>query len=786
VNETIVVDSQDEDDQLREQCNSTINSTPFQVTLWSENSLIRRPHKRKSVDELESETNELKTHPSGQSYNLETFEGISQIVQIFQRQNNTSTLNKSNGDFALSSREEIRTVSFIYFDYFISFLVLDFNDFILKKICSQRFSFVQEKQKEAHTKAQQFSQLVQAELALAIHENDENMGEDLVHNGSAQLLISSAFQMLRSSSCDEFLNREVRKQTFCASKIMTIDRGYGQIDYQNYKLAENFDLCGNCLKSFDSERVKVVASCSHVVCSVCLKTFGEKVRCSNCMLFCEYRNRMLPEIKNSEMSVKWTFDDIQDEKHLFERPLPVYDAKIDDKLVNVFKLKNFRFAQREIIKASLCDKNVFVLMASGGGKSITFQLPATLTSGFYLVISPLKSLIKDQIEQLKTLGIRAAFLDNDMAHYDEVLHGISKNVPTYKIVYMSPEKFQNENVCEDLRKLAVDKQITRLVIDEAHCVRAWGIDFRFAYLHLAIFLKTIFANIPISLYTASVTPTQRLDILKILELDDSEKHKFYYFLSSFDRPNLHYRIENLGKNENDKLKRVHKICTSHQMSNYTGIVYCNAGYECDKVAAYLRKHGVTARAYYSKKNETFKNNTQKAWNRGTIRVIVSTVAFGMGINKSDVRFVIHYVMPKSLENYYQETGRAGRDGNYAACFLLYGDDESADWVSKFKRTFDGKKLEARGDKNMLALAKFNHQAQLEALGEMHNYIKLKRPKCKREELLKYFGQDYNGKKCEYNIETACDNCRRSRYHYESIPYAKQLFEDYKAQHPSEF
>ncbi len=314
----------------------------------------------------------------------------------------------------------------------------------------------------------------------------------------------------------------------------------------------------------------------------------------------------------------------------------------------------FRPMQEEIINSALKGKDTLALMPTGGGKSICFQVPAIATDGICLVVSPLIALIKDQVQNLNNKGIKALAVYSGMTYQqidialDNAIYG------DFKFLYVSPERLHTPLFKERVKRM----QINYLVVDEAHCISQWGYDFRPAYLEIKE-IKSIIGNIPTIALTATATKSVAQDIMRILNFDEPN-----IISSGFERKNLSYVVRNVD----DKFGNMLKVCNGVQG---TGIVYVRERKRCEEISSFLRQNGISADFYHAGLSKELRNAKQDAWKKDEIRVIVATNAFGMGIDKPDVRFVVHYDLPDSLEAYFQEAGRAGRDGNRSYATLLW-------------------------------------------------------------------------------------------------------------------
>lgn len=415
-----------------------------------------------------------------------------------------------------------------------------------------------------------------------------------------------------------------------------------------------------------------------------------------------------------------------------------WSRDVADALKHRFNLKGFRSNQLEAINATLSGKDVFVLMPTGGGKSLIYQLPAIVksgkTRGVTIVVSPLLSLMQDQVDHLQKLNIMAFYINGEISEEQKRLLYDSLYDPNVEeviqLLYITPEMIaKSDKMVNTLIALHRRNKLARIVIDEAHCVSQWGHDFRPDYKTLGT-LRSKLPGVPWIALTATATKKVQLDLLQNLNMPQSDK-----FDMSFNRPNLHYQLVAKGK---DILDKIVDICKQREYTNKTGIIYCLSRDNCEKTAEKLRKRGIKAEHFHAGLAPEDKVQLQKGWQARRFNVIVATIAFGMGIDKADVRFVIHYTIPKSLEGYYQETGRAGRDGLPSGCFLFYN---YSDTGSLYRMIKDG---DGNHDQK---------KRQIEMLQMVVQYCE-NRAECRRVQVLRYFGEEFPDEMCSQS----CDNC----------------------------
>ncbi|AGO13005.1 AaceriAFL159Wp [[Ashbya] aceris (nom. inval.)] len=430
---------------------------------------------------------------------------------------------------------------------------------------------------------------------------------------------------------------------------------------------------------------------------------------------------------------------------LSEAHAPSYPwtTELYHKLHNIFKLPGFRPNQLEAINSTLQGKDVFVLMPTGGGKSLCYQLPAIIkagcTNGTTIVISPLISLMHDQVEHLLAKNIKASmFSSKGTAEQRRQTFNLFIN-GLLDLVYISPEMVSASVQCRNaIQKLYRDKKLARIVVDEAHCVSNWGHDFRPDYKELKFF-KVEYPDIPMLALTATASEQVRMDIIHNLRLKEP-----VFLKQSFNRSNLYYEV--LRKDKNSLKDISHSIKT--RFKGQTGIIYCHSKNSCEQTAAIVQGSGVRCAYYHAGMEPDERLTIQQQWQSGKIQVICATVAFGMGIDKPDVRFVYHYTVPRTLEGYYQETGRAGRDGKYSYCIMYYSFRDVRNIQSMIQK-----------DKN---LDRENKEKHLTKLQQVMQYCE-NTTDCRRQLVLSYFNEQFCSQECAKN----CDNCQNgSNIEYE--------------------
>ncbi len=404
-------------------------------------------------------------------------------------------------------------------------------------------------------------------------------------------------------------------------------------------------------------------------------------------------------------------------------------------LKQYFGFASFRPLQEEIIRDALAGQDVFALLPTGGGKSLCFQLPALARPGLTVVVSPLIALMKDQVDALQAGGVPATFLNSSLAAGESRARLRGLHQGEFRLLYVAPERLMLDGCLSDLQRW----QVNLFAIDEAHCVSEWGHDFRPEYRQLAQ-LRDLFPKVPMMALTATATERVRADIVGQLHLRSPSR-----YVASFNRPNLAYRV--LPKTR--AYEQVLEFVRARPRDG--GIVYCQARKTAESVAERLIEDGVTARPYHAGLTAAERTEHQEHFLRDEARVICATIAFGMGINKPNVRFVIHYDLPKNLEGYYQETGRAGRDGLPSECLLLF----SAGDAVKQSGFIEEKQNEQE------------RQIARQQLQQMVHYAEIS--ECRRAALLDYFGEEFPETNCG-----GCDNCLSPRATYDGTLAAQKF------------
>ena len=404
------------------------------------------------------------------------------------------------------------------------------------------------------------------------------------------------------------------------------------------------------------------------------------------------------------------------------------DRRVEKLLSRWWGFEHLRPLQAEAINAALDGRDSLVVMPTGGGKSLCYQLPPLVGDSTDVVISPLVALMKDQVDSLEAIGYPAAALHSGLSAEQrrEIFARLAAG--ELRLLFTAPERLVNTGLLDTLARVGVK----RFAIDEAHCISHWGHDFRPEYRQMSL-LRERFPMASLHAFTATATPRVRDDIIAQLHLRDPA-----VLLGTFDRPNLVYRVVP----RTDRILQTLQILGRH--ASEASIVYCISRKETERLAARLAAEGILARPYHAGLSPEERRQTQDAFARETIDVVVATVAFGMGIDRSNVRLVLHTALPKSLEAYQQETGRAGRDGLAAECVLLYSSADVFSWESLVRKSAEGSELDPAEAEALIA-------GQIQHLHSMRRYAQASR--CRHAALSEYFGQSFAAASC-----TACDIC----------------------------
>ena len=412
----------------------------------------------------------------------------------------------------------------------------------------------------------------------------------------------------------------------------------------------------------------------------------------------------------------------------------------EEALKTYFGYDAFRGGQEPVIDTLLSGRDALAIMPTGAGKSVCYQVPALLLPGITLVISPLVSLMRDQVTQLVQMGVPAAFLNSSLTFRQYLLALSRAKEGRYKIIYVAPERLETEGFLD----FACHADISLVAVDEAHCISQWGQDFRPSYLHIPAFLEKLGRRPPLGAFTATATPEVREDIEKLLGLRDPLR-----VTTGFDRKNLYFEVQEPA----DKRSALLELVRSRP--DKCGIVYCSTRKTVEEVCGLLQEAGVSATRYHAGLEPEERQRNQEDFLYDRARVMVATNAFGMGIDKSDVRYVIHYNMPKDIESYYQEAGRAGRDGLPSSCILLYSgrDVRTAQFLiehGESREELDAETAERLRERDMLRLRK------------MVGYCRTRR--CLRQYILQYFGE---------TAPDTCDTCWNCLHNFEEVDIGRE-------------
>lgn len=415
-------------------------------------------------------------------------------------------------------------------------------------------------------------------------------------------------------------------------------------------------------------------------------------------------------------------------------------GKAQQVLEDTFGYDSFRPGQAEVVAAVLGGRDTLAVMPTGAGKSLCFQVPAIALPGLCLVISPLVALMEDQVNALASAGARAAFVNSSLSASQQGAVLRQAQSGQFDLLYVAPERLADPRFAE----FAAQAPLSLIAVDEAHCVSQWGQDFRPSFLEIAPFVERLPKRPTLMALTATATHQVRKDIVRLLGLRDP-----YSMITGFDRPNLHYSVEQLTPKQ--KEARILRYVREH--ADQSGIVYCQTVKEVDALTQTLQEAGIKATSYHAKLPNDMRTRNQLAFINDDAPVIVATIAFGMGIDKSNVRYVIHHNMPKSLEAYYQEAGRAGRDGEPSECLLLWCNNDIA--TSRFFIDNEGEALEGEA-------AEVQRQASRNRLNAMVGYCYT--VDCLRGYLLRYFGE---------TAPDGCENCGNCEGSFEKVDMTEE-------------
>lgn len=422
---------------------------------------------------------------------------------------------------------------------------------------------------------------------------------------------------------------------------------------------------------------------------------------------------------------------------------------ISDVLKKYYGYTSFRPGQEEIIRQLLAQKDVLAVMPTGAGKSLCYQIPALLMEGITLVISPLLSLMQDQVRALLSIGVRGAYLNSMLTPRQMQLATANAKKGVYKIIYVAPERLASP----DFLDFACHSHIAMVAVDEAHCISQWGHDFRPSYLKIEEFIQKLSQRPPIAAFTATATPKVQQDIITRLCLRTP-----FTLTAGFDRKNLYFGAYRPVDKERFLLDYVTKA------GGQSGIIYCNTRKKVESVTALLQERGFPALAYHAGMDDNDRKHNQEEFLYDRARIMVATSAFGMGIDKPNVRYVLHFNMPSNIEDYYQQAGRAGRDGEPAECILLYSyqDVRVSLYFIEHSQFEDGTDLVQQ---------QRYREEERRRLKQMTYYSNS--PTCLRKRLLGYFGEYYKAP-CRY-----CSVCNHDRIEKYLIPKEQPLNEQQK-------
>ena len=412
----------------------------------------------------------------------------------------------------------------------------------------------------------------------------------------------------------------------------------------------------------------------------------------------------------------------------------------EEALKTYFGYDAFRGGQEPVIDALLSGRDALAIMPTGAGKSVCYQIPALLLPGITLVVSPLVSLMRDQVTQLVQMGVPAAFLNSSLTYRQYLLALERAKAGRYKIIYVAPERLETEGFLD----FACHADISLVAVDEAHCISQWGQDFRPSYLNIPAFLETLKKRPALGAFTATATPEVREDIEKLLGLRDPLR-----VTTGFDRKNLYFEVQEPA----DKRSALLELVWSRP--GKCGIVYCSTRKTVEEICGFLQEAGVSATRYHAGLEPEERRQNQEDFLYDRAQVMVATNAFGMGIDKSDVRYVIHYNMPKDIESYYQEAGRAGRDGLPSSCILLYSgrDVRTAQYLIEHGESRE--ELDAETAERL-------RERDMQRLRRMVGYCRTRH--CLRQYILQYFGE---------TAPDTCGTCWNCLHNFEEVDVSRE-------------
>ncbi|OIO48446.1 MAG: hypothetical protein AUJ34_03160 [Parcubacteria group bacterium CG1_02_41_12] len=419
---------------------------------------------------------------------------------------------------------------------------------------------------------------------------------------------------------------------------------------------------------------------------------------------------------------------------------------LEEHLKQYFKFDSFRPGQSEVIQSIVDKHDTLAIMPTGGGKSLCYQLPALINNSLTLVVSPLIALMKDQVDALQARDIPAAFINSSLDGRD--IREIEQDVRdrSIQILYVAPERFKSQQFCRLLSEI----DIGLFAVDEAHCISEWGHDFRPDYRAMAKQIDFLRKRPIVAAFTATATPEVNNDIVKRLQLREP-----HIYVRGFNRPNLHFFARE-GLKDQERINEVLRLVKSMQGS---GIVYALRKKETEEIAAFLSENGIKAVAYHAGLDKNLRTRIQQEFMNDQHKVICATIAFGMGVDKADVRFVIHAGMPKTLEGYYQEAGRAGRDGEKAYCILLHAGKDNSLHHFFINNSMTQMREQGKSQSEIQSVVNVKY----EQLRAMQNYVQSN--SCRRKAILEYFGdpavKDFD-KGCK-----SCDICLHHKWSSES-------------------